>query len=450
MKKKISRLLVAVLVVMLSVVFIAPASIFATPVLVSIEVTPTDPEITALGQTQQFTASGTYADDSTADITALVAWSSTDLSVASIDASGLATAVKEGFIGIEASLDGVSGWSSLTVSRPYLWVDPGLPGESTNIGFGVNNCNGLAWALVVKDSSDVTVYSSSGTVSSDGWWDYNSNTTLGADDYVAALTVGGTLQDTVNFSVWGHEASLSVIPGYSGEETKITLNASSSSGKEATLWLLKYVASGDYWETVDEFSTTIDSDPWSYVTTYSLAKGKYWASLVINGKYEDGKEFTIVDKGIPQPPVVEKKEEKKQGPAIKKQGPAINKKPAGSYDKNSSGFINLFYNRLLLRNPESEGLNAWISRIGDGSISDKDLVKKIIFGEECQTRIGDYSDSEFITFLYSAIFNRNPEDLGYQAWMDRMASGMTREEVVSGFSQSDEFIKLCESFGILP
>jgi len=103
MKKRISRLLVTALVVMLSSLFIAPASILAEPV-VSIEVTPVDPEITALGQTQQFTAIGTYDDDSTADITALVAWSSTDLSVASIDASGLATAVRRvyrnrGFIG---------------------------------------------------------------------------------------------------------------------------------------------------------------------------------------------------------------------------------------------------------------------------------------------------------------------------------------------------------------
>ena len=428
---------------MLSVLFIAPASILATPALVSIEVAPADAEITALGQTQQFTATGTYDDDTTADITALVTWSSTDPSVASIGATGLATAVKEGWAEITASLSGVSGGTSLMVSRPYLWVNPGLPGETTNIGFGVNSCNGLAWSLVVKDSSDVTVYSSSGTVSSDGWWDYNSNTTLGADNYIATLTVGGTLQDTLNFSVWDHEASLNVIPGYSGEETKITLSASSSSGKEATLWLLKYVASGDYWETVDEFSTTIDSDPWSYTATYNLAKGKYWASLVINGKYEDGKEFSVVDKGTPQPPVVEKKEEKKQGPAI-------NKKPIGNYEKTATGFITLFYNRLLIRSPEAEGLNAWTSRIGDGSISGADLIKAIVFGKECQTRIVDYSDSEFITFLYSAIFNREPEDIGYKAWIDRMVSGMTKEEVVSGFIQSEEFIKLCESFNILP
>lgn len=429
--------------VVLSSMFIAPASILAEPALVSIEVTPSDAEINALGQTQQFAATGTYDDDSTVDITALVNWSSSDPSVASVDASGLATAKKEGYVGIIATLDAVSGSTGLMVSRPYLWVDPGLPEEDSNFGFGVNDCNGLSWSLVVKNSGDATVFSVSGIVSSDGYVSYNYWDSLPADDYNATLTVEGTLQDSLDFTVWDHEASLDVNPGYSGEETKITLNASASSGKEAVLYLLKYVASGDYWETINEISTAIDSDPWTYNTAYTLAKGTYWASFVINGKYEDGKEFSVVDKGNPKPPVVEKKEEKKQGPAI-------NKKPAGSYENTSNGFINLFYNRLLLRDPESNGLNAWLSRIADSSISGKDLVKEIIFGEECQKRIADYSDSEFIKFLYNAIFNRDPEELGYQAWVDRMASGMTKEEVVLGFTQSDEFIKLCESFNIMP
>ena len=87
--------------------------------------------------------------------------------------------------------------------------------------------------------------------------------------------------------------------------------------------------------------------------------------------------------------------------------------------------------------------------MGDGSISGADLIKEIIFGEECQIRIGGYSDSEFITFLYNAIFGRQPEDIGYKAWMDRMSSGMAKEEVVTGFTQSEEFIKLCEAFSIL-
>ena len=63
--------------------------------LVSIEVTPADPSI-ANGTTQQFTATGTYTDASTQDLTAAVTWSSSDEGVATISnaggSEGLATA----------------------------------------------------------------------------------------------------------------------------------------------------------------------------------------------------------------------------------------------------------------------------------------------------------------------------------------------------------------------
>ena len=87
MKKILRRSFILMVAVFLSVLLIAPAPVFAQPTLVSIEVTPADSVIPALGQTQQFTATGTYSDDSTADITALVTWESTDLSIATIDAA---------------------------------------------------------------------------------------------------------------------------------------------------------------------------------------------------------------------------------------------------------------------------------------------------------------------------------------------------------------------------
>ena len=75
--------------------------------LASIAVTPANPSI-ADGLTQQFVATGTYTDNSQADLTSQVTWASSTLSVAAINASGLATAVGGGTTGITASLDGVT------------------------------------------------------------------------------------------------------------------------------------------------------------------------------------------------------------------------------------------------------------------------------------------------------------------------------------------------------
>jgi hypothetical protein len=85
--------------------------------LVSIAVTPANPSI-SLGTTQQFTATGTYSDGSTPNITNSVAWTSSNTATATINGtSGLATAVAAGTTQITASLNGKSGSTNLTVTN---------------------------------------------------------------------------------------------------------------------------------------------------------------------------------------------------------------------------------------------------------------------------------------------------------------------------------------------
>jgi len=89
--------------------------------LVSIALTPGDSSI-AIGTTRQFTATGTYSDSTTKDLTASVAWVSSDPSVATISDSagskGLATAGTPGSTTITATLGSISGNTTLTVTAP--------------------------------------------------------------------------------------------------------------------------------------------------------------------------------------------------------------------------------------------------------------------------------------------------------------------------------------------
>jgi uncharacterized protein YjdB len=87
--------------------------------LVSIAVTPADADL-LLGAVQQYTATGTYSDNSTKDITATVTWSSSDATVASIDAGGLATALALGSTTISATSGSVTGSTTLTVQPTVL------------------------------------------------------------------------------------------------------------------------------------------------------------------------------------------------------------------------------------------------------------------------------------------------------------------------------------------
>jgi parallel beta-helix repeat protein len=122
----------------------------------------------------------------------------------------------------------------------------------------------------------------------------------------------------------------------------------------------------------------------------------------------------------------------------------------GYYKKTDTGFTTLFYSRFFRRSPDQAGLDSWVAWIESGAVTGADLVNGFIFGEECQARISDYTSEEFITFLYRVLFDRAPEDYGYNAWLDRMAAGMTREEVVDRFVHGEEFVNLCILFGIMP
>ncbi len=92
----------------------------------SIAVTPVDPSIHT-GETQQFTATGTYSDSSTQDLTSLVMWASEEEVVATINTHGLATSIVSGTSTITATLGLVSGSTILTVNKSVY-----IGGYSTN------------------------------------------------------------------------------------------------------------------------------------------------------------------------------------------------------------------------------------------------------------------------------------------------------------------------------
>ncbi|MFC2072820.1 Ig-like domain-containing protein, partial [Chloroflexota bacterium] len=105
------------------------------PELVSIAVTPEAPSITQ-GQTQQFTANGTYTDASTADITNTVTWASSNPDVATIDTAGLATSVSVGTTVITASLDGITSPGVTLTVTPRVPVSITVTPEASSIGLG--------------------------------------------------------------------------------------------------------------------------------------------------------------------------------------------------------------------------------------------------------------------------------------------------------------------------
>jgi len=123
-------------------------------VLVSIVVDPHD-AVTVVGVTRQFVASGVYSDSTVQDLTQQVTWSSSARTVATVsnaaDSRGLATPAKAGSTVISAALGGVSGGTTLTVSKASLvtvMVTPVSPsvqvGKTVQLTATGNYSNGLS------------------------------------------------------------------------------------------------------------------------------------------------------------------------------------------------------------------------------------------------------------------------------------------------------------------
>jgi 6-phosphogluconolactonase (cycloisomerase 2 family) len=97
-----------------------------TKTLSSIAVTPASPAHLKVGTTQQFTATGTFSDGSTSDITSTVTWASGTTATATISAAGLATAVAQGTTQITAALSGVTspGVTLTVISLTSIAITP--------------------------------------------------------------------------------------------------------------------------------------------------------------------------------------------------------------------------------------------------------------------------------------------------------------------------------------
>jgi hypothetical protein len=124
----------------------------SAPTLQSISVTPANPSI-AVSATQQFTATGTYSDGSTQNLSSQVTWSSSNTAVATINSSGLASGVSTGSTTITATSGNVSGTTTLTVNTTAQTITTIWP--STTIPALVDAGPDSAVELGVKFKADV-------------------------------------------------------------------------------------------------------------------------------------------------------------------------------------------------------------------------------------------------------------------------------------------------------
>lgn len=97
------------------------------------------------------------------------------------------------------------------------------------------------------------------------------------------------------------------------------------------------------------------------------------------------------------------------------------------------------YQATLDRAPDAQGLDVWSGFLAQGTPI-QDVAHGFVNSQEFLQVYGNLDDEAFITLLYNNVLNRAPDPGGLAGWIDALASGSAREDVVVGFSQSAEFV----------
>ena len=188
--------------------------------LVSIEVSPVAASITN-ASTQQFAATGVFSDNSTQDLTTQATWASSNVAVATVSnaagSSGLATAVGVGTATIGATLEGVSGSTTLTVTPAVLVsieVTPaaaslanGLTQQFSATGIYADNSTQDLTTQVTWASSDSAVATVSNAAGSKGL-----ATTVGVGSATVSATSGDVTGSTALTVTPAELVSIEVTP----------------------------------------------------------------------------------------------------------------------------------------------------------------------------------------------------------------------------------------------
>ncbi len=153
----------------------------STPVLTGVSITPSS-EMMTTGTTATLMAVGTYSNSTTADITGLVAWTSTASAVANISASGVVAAGSSaGTANISASISNPGMYGGVLAATSTITVTAATLTGITIVPATVTVNRGATTAFTATGTfSD----SSSGNVSGGVSW-------LSSDPTVATVNAGG-------------------------------------------------------------------------------------------------------------------------------------------------------------------------------------------------------------------------------------------------------------------
>jgi Domain of unknown function (DUF4214)/Immunoglobulin domain/Regulator of chromosome condensation (RCC1) repeat len=103
--------------------------------------------------------------------------------------------------------------------------------------------------------------------------------------------------------------------------------------------------------------------------------------------------------------------------------------------------VSRLYMAAFRRVPDVGGLDNWVNYVRAGNPL-QSAADAFVASPEFQLTYGSLNDTQYVTLLYRNVLGREPDPTGLADWSGQLASGSTRGQVLIGFSESQEGIRL--------
>ena len=111
-----------------------------------------------------------------------------------------------------------------------------------------------------------------------------------------------------------------------------------------------------------------------------------------------------------------------------------------------AGFVERLYTIALGRASDPVGKQDWIDAITLRGETGAGCARGFLYSPEFLNK--GVSNEEFVATLYRTFFDREPDQAGFNAWVEVLNNGTSKEEVIEGFINSTEWANLCLFYGI--
>ena len=111
----------------------------------------------------------------------------------------------------------------------------------------------------------------------------------------------------------------------------------------------------------------------------------------------------------------------------------------GNLNEDSVNIVTNMYQHILDRDPEYSGLIFWYNQLESFGLPW--VISEFYFSEEynlVNVNLLSMTPDGYVKFLYNRFLNREPEDGGYEYWVQQIENGMSRKDVLSAFINTEE------------